>query len=403
MWDIVARPGGAGSAATRAPGTPMASNTEVEFGFNTRVRAAAGRLRDGWPLIVESTVAATLAWIIDTRLLHQPQPFFAPAAALIVLGQVRGQRIRRAVEVVFGVAGGVLIADLVVQALGRNATWTVFTVVVLTLSLATAVGASGVFMVQASVSALYLIVIPPPTHTLVPVRFVDALLGGGIALVISQLAVARDPLAALDRELRRLFHELASIVADFADALEGHDEQAAQAVLTRARNADSTVTRLRAAVSAADEGLRLHVRRRQRRGGVRAVDASLGELDFVVRNVRVLARAGVILTRQPVTAPPELADALRSLATAMTEVDEAFTAELAGSPDAAQRHVGRAQQVALHAVRVAGQLLPDSPPLPLIMIVGQVRMTVIDLLRGAGVDASETLIRVDEALGLPPL
>src|SRR4051812_28327879 len=151
MWDIVARTGGAGSAATRAPDTPMASNTEVEFGFNTRVRAAAGRLHDGWPLIVESTVAATLAWIIDTRLLHQPQPFFAPAAALIVLGQVRGQRIRRAVEVVFGVAGGVLVADLVVQALGRNATWTVFTVVVLTLSLATAVGASGVFMVQASV------------------------------------------------------------------------------------------------------------------------------------------------------------------------------------------------------------------------------------------------------------
>jgi hypothetical protein len=37
------------------------------------------------------------------------------------------------------------------------------------------------------------------------------------------------------------------------------------------------------------------------------------------------------------------------------------------------------------------------------MIVGQVRMTVIDLLRGAGVDPNETLVRVDEALGLPPL
>ena len=61
------------------------------------------------------------------------------------------------------------------------------------------------------------------------------------------------------------------------------------------------------------------------------------------------------------------------------------------------------EQVALGAVRVAGRLLPESPPLPVVMIVGQVRMTVIDLLRGAGVDAGETLVRVDEALGLPPL
>jgi hypothetical protein len=381
----------------------MASNTEVDFGFNRRVRGAVGRLRDDWLLIVESTVAATVAWIIDTRVLQQPQPFFAPAAALLVLGQVRGQRIRRAVEVVFGVAGGVLVADVVVQALGRHATLTIFTVVVLTLGLAIAVGATGVFVVQASLSALYLVVVPPPTHTVVPVRFVDALVGGGIALVISQLAVVLDPLAGLDRELRRLFHELASIVEDLADALDRHDEEAAQAVLARARRADSSVTRLRAAVSAADEGLRLHVRRRQHHGGVQAVDAGVGQLDFVVRNVRVLARAGLILTRQPVTAPPELAGALRSLAAAMAEIDQAFTAELAGSSDAARRHVARAQQIALDAVRVAGRLLPDSPPLPLVMIVGQVRMTVIDLLRGAGVDPNETLVRVDEALGLPPL
>jgi hypothetical protein len=37
------------------------------------------------------------------------------------------------------------------------------------------------------------------------------------------------------------------------------------------------------------------------------------------------------------------------------------------------------------------------------MIVGQLRSTAIDLLRGAGVDDSEILARVNEALGLPPV
>jgi hypothetical protein len=35
------------------------------------------------------------------------------------------------------------------------------------------------------------------------------------------------------------------------------------------------------------------------------------------------------------------------------------------------------------------------------MIVGQIRSTAIDLLRGLGKDDSEVLGRVDEVLGLP--
>jgi hypothetical protein len=55
------------------------------------------------------------------------------------------------------------------------------------------------------------------------------------------------------------------------------------------------------------------------------------------------------------------------------------------------------------ALRLAGQLLPQGPPLSLIMIVGQLRSTAIDVLRGAGADNVEILTRVDEALGLPPV
>jgi uncharacterized membrane protein YgaE (UPF0421/DUF939 family) len=116
------------------------------------LRISVDHLRQRWLLVVESTVAATVAWFLDTRFVGHPQPFFAPAAALIVLAQVRSQRTRRAVEVILGVAGGVLVADVVIQALGPNNTWTIFTVILLTLTVAVAVRASAVALVQAAVS-----------------------------------------------------------------------------------------------------------------------------------------------------------------------------------------------------------------------------------------------------------
>jgi hypothetical protein len=53
--------------------------------------------------------------------------------------------------------------------------------------------------------------------------------------------------------------------------------------------------------------------------------------------------------------------------------------------------------------RAASRLFPQEPPLSLVMIVGQLRLTAIDLPRGAGVADIEILTRVDEALGLPPV
>jgi uncharacterized membrane protein YgaE (UPF0421/DUF939 family) len=279
----------------------------------------------------------------------------------------------------------------------------VFTVLLLTLTLAVAVGATAISVVQAAVSALYLVVVAPPGTTAVSFRFVDALIGGGVALVASQVAVAGDPIAPLVRESGQMFRKVAGVITDVAVAVERHDEPAAMRALDRARDADMAVERLRTAVLAAQEALRLHVRQRQRRDGVRAVDVAVTQVDYMVRNVRVLARAGVTLVRLPVTSPPELSAALRSLAVAVSAVDELFAAEISNSREHAQRHAEQAEASALAAVRTVGRLLAASPPLPVVVIVGQVRATAIDLLRAAGGDDAEVLGRVDDALGLPPL
>lgn len=50
-----------------------------------------------------------------------------------------------------------------------------------------------------------------------------------------------------------------------------------------------------------------------------------------------------------------------------------------------------------------GRLLPAGPPLPLVMIVGQLRATATDVMRGVGADDAAILTRGDEALSLSPV
>ena len=72
--------------------------------FRRRLEVAFGRLRaEGLP-ILQTAVAAGVAWYLATLVLGHERPFFAAIAAVISLGLAVGQEGRRAAELVFGVA-----------------------------------------------------------------------------------------------------------------------------------------------------------------------------------------------------------------------------------------------------------------------------------------------------------
>src|SRR5215212_4138681 len=61
------------------------------------------------------------AWFLSVLLLGVDRPTFAPIAAVICLGLAVGERARRAIELTFGVAFGVAIADFLVSVVGVGA------------------------------------------------------------------------------------------------------------------------------------------------------------------------------------------------------------------------------------------------------------------------------------------
>ncbi|GIF16682.1 FUSC family protein [Actinoplanes teichomyceticus] len=356
------------------------------------------RLRRAALPAAEATAAAVLAWVVAGRVLGHAAPVFAPSAALIVLGESRGRRMRQSVEIMLGVAAGVLVAELAVTILGGG-TGAIVAVLVLATAPMMAAGASSTLVVQAAASALYLVAVAAPHGDPMPFRFAEALIGGLVALATSQFVAARNPLAPLVAEARRTFAGLAGLLEDIGAALQRGDEPAAEAALDRAHRMHDCAERMRATVRAAGETLRLRVRRRRRLGQIREVEATTHQLDHVVGNVGVLARNAVTVTRLHAAVPAQLSQAVQALAAAVRAAGEALANDLSGHDDPA-RHAGAAEDSALTAVRIAAELLASGPPLPLAMIIGQIRLTAVDLLRGIGHDHDAVRGRVDEALGL---
>jgi len=377
------------------------------------------RLRLGGARIAEATAAATVAWLVAANLIDHHQPFFAPAAALITLGVTRGQRVQRAVEIVVGVATGILVADLIARAIGPGTVWSIAVVTALTLVAIVFVGGGPLAVVQGAVSAIYVAVVTPPGSGLVPSRFVDALVGGGVALIVNQLPLDPDPLAALVKDAPPVVDELASVLDETARAIETHDQEAAGRALAHARRTDPAVTAFRAAVAEGFEAAPLDPLRRRRLELLRVYERAARELDFATRNVRVLARAAVVVTRTGHQAPASLVQAVDRLARAVRALGDHLLSAGSITESDNSRRGGRSaanpattgpethaaglavRENAMSAVRLAGTALSGSPAWPIVMIVGQIRAAAVDLLRGLGLDLAEVLRATDEALGIP--
>jgi hypothetical protein len=202
-----------------------------QAGFEDRLRL----LRKRWRLLLRLSIATAGAFFISTHLFGHSQAFFAPISAIIVIVAGAGVRTRTLVELVAGVALGVLVGELLILTIGRG-TWQIALVVVLTVIISTLVGIKGLALTQAANSSVLLVAVVPIASAGNPAvtRFIDAFVGGccGLAMI---LLVPRDPVRDIDIETQALLRRLSSVLARCAEALRLSDADLADAALTEAR------------------------------------------------------------------------------------------------------------------------------------------------------------------------
>jgi uncharacterized membrane protein YgaE (UPF0421/DUF939 family) len=256
-----------------------------------RVEWAAGvqRLRDRGRSVALAAVAAGVAWFIATEVVGHTAPFIAPVAAITIIGLTVGSRLSRAVELTIGQALGILIADILVAVLGTGAL-VVALVSALAMTLALLFSRGTLVVQQAAVSAVLVATIQLPGSGLSTSRFIDALIGGAVAITFNTLIFPTNPMALVRRRAQPLLDAFGATVTAVADALRRGDPRASRAALDGARQLDELVGRFGAAARAAREAQRYAPIHRGTADAVGEQLVAAEHLDLAVRNLRVLAR-----------------------------------------------------------------------------------------------------------------
>ncbi|MFC9687883.1 aromatic acid exporter family protein [Kribbella sp. NPDC056951] len=357
------------------------------------VRRRLERWRDRIFFIAQCALAAGVAWALARYVAGHHQPFFAPVAAMVCLGFSFGQRLRRVAEVMVGVAVGVGVGDLFVRFFGTGVPQIIF-VVALAMSIAVLLGAGTLMTTQAGVqAAIVTTLLPNPGAGFS--RWLDAVLGGVVALAAATIA----PAAAIRRprqQASEVLNELSAILVETAEGLRDKNDQEAHAeerdereltdALRRARASEAMLDDLRSAAAEGVAVVRLSPFRRRHRGRVQQIADLVVPLDRAIRNIRVLVRRCAVSVWRDERMPDEypmlldrLADGTRLIAESLFEP---------------------AAKVAAH--RVLGELGRRTAELPLpaglsaVVVLGQIRSTVVDLLELTGTS-------YDEARKLVPL
>ena len=360
-----------------------------DWAFEQRVRGAARvrmeQLSGSWLAILQSAVAAGIAWALARLIVGQPEPFFAPAAAVISLGLSRGQPRRRAIELSVGVAVGIGIAAALVKLIGVGAIQ-VAVLVALVMSVSLLLNGSQVLINQAAVSALLIMTLPGQGAEID--RFLDACVGGAVAIVFGLLFSFHEPFAAVEEARRDALADLAATLEAIAAALASGDLSAAEAALGGARKLDAGVDVLYDAVTEAGEIASFSPRRRAL---LEELDPQAGEapqIDYAVRDTRVLARATATAIRRQARLDPRLGEAVAELAATTRALDEADRGRHGARADVRER-ASRAVELA-GAADVHNSLWPT-------MIFGQTRALAFDLLQASGEDTDAARALLDAA------
>ncbi len=361
-----------------------------------RLHAGAIRLRSGWLPILQTAVAACLAWFLAVLLLGIERPTFAPIAAVIVLGLAVDERGRRAVELTLGVAFGVAMADLLLSVVGVGALQA-GAFVVLAMTVAVFLGGGDLGVKEAGISAMIIMFTFTPSAAGFPIeRFLEALIGGGTALLINALLPV-NPERMVEDAAFPVFEESAAVLEEVASALESGDAGRAQAAYVKAREIDARVAGLKEAVAAGRETARLAPPRRRSLGHMDLYAAAADQIDLTVRDVRALARAALSVVQPEAEDPvPErLPAAIRGLARA-TEALAAYLQTSGDPPDETRR-------LALEAAKEASTLLEEHEDLASNLgvnaLVDQIHSSAVDLIGGTGMDRAEALQALQEATG----
>lgn len=351
------------------------SGRTARAGWRSQVKRVR-RWRSRLFMILQVSLAAGLAWWFARTVLDHPAPFLATVGAIVCLGASFGQRLGRVVELAIGVTIGVGLGDVFRSVVGTGV-WQIILAVAVAMSVSTWVDGRNLMVTQAAVqTAAVMTVLPGDDGQFT--RWIDALIGCAVAVIFATVA----PVTPVDKPrliAASVLHNATQTLRALTLAIRAGDHKATEDVLAQARGTEDELQEL---LEAADEGVAV-VRtspflRRHKRQAIQIADLTI-PLDHFMRNLRVLARRGVVSVYHGENVPPEYLELIEDLAQLTDEC-------------AAELYARRIPTRMIEQLTELGQRCSEAPVYATIsptVLLAQVRSMVIDLLELCGLDPAD--------------
>jgi hypothetical protein len=349
---------------------------------STLARALQRVVADAWPML-QGAIAATAAWVIAKYVFDHHEPFFAPVAAIVALNATVGERGINAVRLLQGVVVGIVVGELALAALGIGF-GSLGLATFVAIAIARALGGARIVVAQAAVGAILTVAVGDPDAG--AERLLDALIGGGVALVFSQLLFSPEPVALLRRAETAALADMADGLELTARAVERDDDELGEQALSSLRNLRDRLADLGRVRRASTRVARRSLVWRSRTGPVVRENENAGYLDLLGGSCLMLARMAIATS---LSERRRLVPRVRELSGAL--------ADLANEPG----NRATRQNAADRALAVASKLAGDDAHTGsyFAAAVLAARMVSLDIMTFAGVDPDEAEHAVQEGTG----
>jgi uncharacterized membrane protein YgaE (UPF0421/DUF939 family) len=272
-----------------------------------------------WP-VTQAAVACGVAWYIAHDLLGHPQPFFAPISATVSLGASGIMRGQRALQLITGVALGIVIGSGVQAVVGEGPV-ALGVAVFVSMCLAAVIGrdfvGAGAMFINQTASSAILVIALHRTGT-GSERLIDALIGGGVALTMAVLLFPAAPLPLIRDATQAVFAALGEALDHLGKVLAGQTRPDAAWTLSVGQHIHGRLATLTDAHRTAVRIVGLAPLRWRDRMAVRRAEAHWGELNLLAGTVLSLLRVAIAAVQADVPVPSRLQEAIGDLSAALS-------------------------------------------------------------------------------------
>lgn len=352
-------------------------------------RARLHHLMTDWVVVAQAGLAVTLAWTLSSRILHSTEPIFAPVVALGTVVSSQSRRLGQTVQLIAGVVLGIAVGELFIVFIGIGF-WQVGLSVMLAVALAIVLKGGTTVMFQAGSSAVLIATAPPATDIEFP-RVLNGAIGAAVGLAVVIVFLPLHPVRVVRRAMFPTIEGLADRLSGCAHALTSRDAARAQSELQWFTEVGPQFNRLHTTVEGAREVVSLAPIRWPRRQAFERYERAIGQLERAVDNCQSLVRRTVTLIDDAEPTPECLVTAVNHLSDAVRLLDRDFDQE--------QGAATGTREMALSAVRDAGEAYAEGVGFSGGVVVAQIRAASTDLLRAIGIEHDEANRMVRRAVG----